>query len=202
MGKLAVGSAAFLAAMAAATLAHAGTGYFWENGYPDNSSADLAAVASAGGTGSATGTFSFGNINFNSFGSNGYTVGGFLASGGVTVSDANTVDNTLFEFDGSITVHTGEVIEVVHDDGASLYISGSLVPGLNPGPTAAVTEFAKYTGPTGTFSFQLVYGESNGPPAVLAAFIPEPSTWAMMLLGFAGLGFAGYRKAKSVALVA
>jgi PEP-CTERM motif len=27
--------------------------------------------------------------------------------------------------------------------------------------------------------------------------IPEPSTWAMMLLGFAGLGFAGYRKARS-----
>jgi hypothetical protein len=24
---------------------------------------------------------------------------------------------------------------------------------------------------------------------------PEPSTWAMMLLGFAGLGFLGYRKA-------
>jgi hypothetical protein len=27
------------------------------------------------------------------------------------------------------------------------------------------------------------------------ALIPEPSTWAMMLLGFAGLGFAGYRRA-------
>lgn len=26
---------------------------------------------------------------------------------------------------------------------------------------------------------------------------PEPSTWAMMLIGLAGLGFAGYRKAKS-----
>ncbi len=25
---------------------------------------------------------------------------------------------------------------------------------------------------------------------------PEPSTWAMMLLGFAGLGFVGYRRAK------
>jgi hypothetical protein len=25
--------------------------------------------------------------------------------------------------------------------------------------------------------------------------IPEPSTYALMLLGFAGLGYAGYRKA-------
>jgi hypothetical protein len=30
----------------------------------------------------------------------------------------------------------------------------------------------------------------------LSAAAPEPSTWAMMGLGFAGLGFAGYRKAK------
>ena len=138
--KLVVGSAALLAAMAAATLAHAGTGYFWAGGYPDNSNADLAAVALAGGTGTAT-TFSFnGNvINFNSYGTNGYTIGGFLASGGVTVANSNTVDNTLFEFDGSITVKTGEVIEVVHDDGASLYIGGSLVPGLNGNPAGSLS---------------------------------------------------------------
>ena len=30
--------------------------------------------------------------------------------------------------------------------------------------------------------------------------VPEPSTWAMMLLGFSGLGFAGYRKAKAAVL--
>jgi len=28
--------------------------------------------------------------------------------------------------------------------------------------------------------------------------VPEPSTWAMLLIGFAGLGFAGYRKARGV----
>ena len=29
-----------------------------------------------------------------------------------------------------------------------------------------------------------------------ASAVPEPSTWAMMLLGFAGLGFVGYRRRK------
>jgi PEP-CTERM motif len=32
--------------------------------------------------------------------------------------------------------------------------------------------------------------------------IPEPSTWAMMLLGFAGLGFLGYRKVRTRPLAA
>ena len=31
---------------------------------------------------------------------------------------------------------------------------------------------------------------------------PEPSTWAMMALGFAGLGFAGYRRARTQAALA
>jgi hypothetical protein len=35
-----------------------------------------------------------------------------------------------------------------------------------------------------------------------AVLVPESSTWGMMLLGFAGLGFAGYRKAKASAVFA
>jgi PEP-CTERM motif len=30
----------------------------------------------------------------------------------------------------------------------------------------------------------------------LTAAVPEPSTWAMMLLGFAGIGFMAYRRHK------
>jgi hypothetical protein len=30
---------------------------------------------------------------------------------------------------------------------------------------------------------------------------PEPSTWAMMLLGFVGLGFHGYRHARKASAV-
>jgi hypothetical protein len=35
--------------------------------------------------------------------------------------------------------------------------------------------------------------------AGFASAVPEPSTWAMMLLGFAGLGFAAYRSRQRIA---
>jgi len=39
------------------------------------------------------------------------------------------------------------------------------------------------------------YGAVIGDVSLSA--VPEPSTWALMILGFLGLGFAGYRKGKS-----
>jgi hypothetical protein len=36
----------------------------------------------------------------------------------------------------------------------------------------------------------------------VTSVIPEPSTWAMMLFGLAGLGFAGYRKTKRTTYLA
>jgi hypothetical protein len=35
-----------------------------------------------------------------------------------------------------------------------------------------------------------------------ASGVPEPSTWALMLIGFAGLGVAGYRRTKARTLTA
>jgi PEP-CTERM motif len=39
-------------------------------------------------------------------------------------------------------------------------------------------------------------------PAVVAPAVPEPSTWAMMILGFAGIGFMAYRRKSKPALMA
>jgi PEP-CTERM motif len=133
-----------------------------------------------------------------------YTVGEFLSSGGATVLTGssqlgNTLDNTLFNFTGSVTVTTGETFTAGHDDGLTLIIGGQTVIN-DPGPTAFSTTPATYTGPSGTFAFQLVYGECCGAPGDLSislpltSAVPEPSTWAMMILGFFGVGFMAYRR--------
>ncbi len=42
---------------------------------------------------------------------------------------------------------------------------------------------------------------SNGTASfTLVAAVPEPSTWAMMILGFVGLGFMTYRRKNTTAL--
>jgi uncharacterized protein (TIGR03118 family) len=44
-------------------------------------------------------------------------------------------------------------------------------------------------------------GETGGLFGAITV-VPEPSTWAMMALGFAGLGFAGYRASRKTAALA
>jgi PEP-CTERM motif len=39
--------------------------------------------------------------------------------------------------------------------------------------------------------------EISGRAAVVGSAVPEPSTWALMGLGFAALGLLGYRKTRS-----
>jgi hypothetical protein len=44
-----------------------------------------------------------------------------------------------------------------------------------------------------------IFGPVTIGVSITTADTPEPSTWAMMLLGFAGLGFAGYRRTRVAA---
>jgi hypothetical protein len=58
-----------------------------------------------------------------------------------------------------------------------------------------------YYSPTWTMSLQLLSGDPPDSSGLTVdrvwaqvALVPEPSTWAMMLIGFAVIGFAGFRR--------
>lgn len=105
---------------------------------------------------------------------------------------------------GSVTFNLGS------DDSAWVFLNGKLVVddgGIHPLATAptVVTGLAPGVNTVEVFYADLhtdqagLYFDAN---VTVAPSIPEPSTWAMMLVGFAGLGFAGYRASRKPLAVA
>ena len=50
-----------------------------------------------------------------------------------------------------------------------------------------------------TCANDVIQGQVDFPPFTRVGGVPEPSTWAMMILGFAGVGFIAYRRRESPA---
>jgi hypothetical protein len=106
-----------------------------------------------------------------------YTTGQALAiatalSNGLAAGDP-AARGTLVYLTGNITVSNGQTISITHDDGVSLVINGLAVISA-PGPTSPELSTGTYTGATGTFGFQLAYGECCGNPAQLNMAVPVP----------------------------
>ncbi len=154
-----------------------------------------------------TGAFAGDTLCFNSnAAANGYTLGGFLATGGATVLTgtpavlSQTLTNAVFEFTGTVTVTNGQTFQAGHDDGLQLLIGSNLAINA-PGPTGFTTTPATYNGPTGTFSFDLVYGECCSAPAVLGvalpfvSAVPEPASLAILGASVLGIGLAIRKRA-------
>ena len=129
----------------------------------------------------------------------------FLAS---TLSVKGDAQTALFDIHGLIS---GTILSpgstVTHDDGASFVIGGVTQFSNAPETNQAVDNV-----PAGTWAgakFDLYYVEGNGAPAILDVHlaganlttdVPEASTWAMMILGFFGVGFMAYRRQSKFAL--
>lgn len=71
--------------------------------------------------------------------------------------------------------------------------------GVSVGSGFSAPTFSYLGGVTTVFTSNLSFtgGDADLAFTLVGSAVPEPSTWAMLIVGFAGLGFAGYRKVKS-----
>jgi hypothetical protein len=112
------------------------------------------------------------------------------------------LDFTSFSFRGNMGPDGGLVsVEVISNDGDQTFSFGPYKKkaDITRGGIAAILG-------SGEFIDEVIITAANGfDEGKQYAFgdgtvtVPEPSTWAMMLVGFAGLGYAGYRKTKTSA---
>lgn len=92
--------------------------------------------------------------------------------------------------------------------GIAFYLNGStLVPGEVPNSFAG--SFFGFTSDVPFSSVLMTAGSQGGvsetyeaSPIVFAGAVPEPATWAMIILGFAGVGLLSYRRKRTSALMA
>jgi hypothetical protein len=199
--------AALAVGLSVATMGSASAGALLGSLWINNPNTNDASIIPPG---PADATFTPGNIDYES-GVSGYTIGGFLnnptfsnqsaafvTNGGATAS----ADNLFLLISGTIGLNAGNNSFVLgHDDGAVLNITGFGNVVDAPGPTSlSETAFNVLNpGAAGNFNFTLQYTECCGPPADLVFKIndvtvgggaPEPAEWAMLLVGFFGIGSA------------
>lgn len=117
------------------------------------------------------------------------------------LSVAGDSQTAFFKISGVVsgTVASGAI---QHDDGAS-FIIGSDALVYSPFETSAATDTFVSGKTYSNTPFNLYYVEGNGSPAILnvtvrgvdlTTGVPEPSSWAMMVIGFLGVGLIAYRR--------
>jgi hypothetical protein len=152
-----------------------------------------------------------------------YSVGSLFNGSGQTLNGRFALSNTDFrgppgQFATSANVSWTDAVDSSLDLGWFLdagNAQGGNTPTDAPGSQIDAVSFAAsagdqshsgsgfLSGPSryslsdqGTLLLEAGATVSGGQSITVSPAVPEPSTWAMMVLGFFGLGFAGYRRAR------
>jgi hypothetical protein len=113
-------------------------------------------------------------------------------NGGTAVTFTDPIQVVLDQSDTTAGFEDTSVDDILDVDNAS-FATYALTTSIGPLPGSSTINVGSSYGTTGG-AFTLTSAEDA---TFTAAVVPEPSTWAMMLIGFAGLGYAGYRRARA-----
>ena len=169
---------------------------------------DFSGTCTSGCTGTATGVLTLTNAFM--FGRPGSAGPNSNFNPGITTSNFISFQYTSSDFDVLVTDPVQPFgVSGALDQNGSLRANEFFIEG-SPSSGKTNIDFELQDIGTGQFVFanfvpslteDVVIGGSFG-PAVVTTAVPEPSTWAMMLLGFAGIGFVTYRRHSKSALLA
>ncbi len=124
---------------------------------------------------------------------------------GITTDNGNGTGNVFF-VGGSGGIYSTQAGSAGAHAGNYGGPGGPVLPLLDPtgGPDNYLATFTLASTTTLNFFVLDYYGPDNagGVSLNIAGGVPEPSTWAMMILGFAGVGFVAYRRRRVGALAA
>jgi PEP-CTERM motif len=107
------------------------------------------------------------------------------------VADSGCSAGTTCFFDGSVQAYDAISQSIQTTTGDVYQISFLLGESSNQTTFSSLSTNGDTTDNGGNGLDVLVYAQAGLP---IAGAVPEPSTWAMMILGFCGLGFMAYRR--------
>ena len=127
---------------------------------------------------------------------------GTMYVNGVGGNDASNFETATFS--GLVSAGADVKLTVTSDDDTLVYLNGKYIGG-NPGVHPDVTTTLDLGSQNGSGLLQIFYADRADVGADISlsvSGVPEPSTWAMMILGFFGIGFMAYRQKSKPALMA
>ena len=130
-----------------------------------------------------------GNLSVN------FTVAGIIDDA-ATMNGINAPGSKTFDDTGTYTFSTSYIYSVTLYGNLNLGISGNLGGGTETLSGYIDPTFTVVGNDPGAYTLLFSPGIGN------MSAVPEASTWAMMILGFCGLGFMAYRRTDKVAVTA
>ena len=119
--------------------------------------------------------------------------GTFSITSGANNYLSGTFSDAVFGAGGALTLSASNPSPTQSVSFTSNVIAPDLISAFNRAASLSFTDVSPSAAIVNT-TLRSFHSDVSGD---FSSSVPEPSTWAMMLLGFAGLGYVGFRKARA-----